>query len=113
MSRMGKYCKAYPVGRLREYDKWRENAPRRAEGSDAAAGASRDAAGALGARRRLTDGDYLFLHEDFTATDGIFLDENVVFDDTTPEWIAFCTDVLKFVVPVYEQSQTGGPEEIG
>jgi hypothetical protein len=105
---MGKYCKAYPVGRLREFGQWRERAARRAEEGGAEA-----AGDGAGAGRSLTDEDYLFLQEDFTVTDGIFLGEQVVFADTTPEWVAFCADVLKFEVPTYEQSQPGGPEEIG
>jgi hypothetical protein len=93
MKRMGKFCKAYPVGRLREYGRW----PESAEGAGG---------------RRLTDEDYLFVQEDLTVTDGIFLGENVVFEDATPEWAAFCTDVLKFKVPAYEQAASG-PDELG
>jgi len=40
--------------------------------------------------RELTDGDYVYLHTDFTVTDGIFIDENIIFNDVTPEWIEFC-----------------------
>ena len=30
----------------------------------------------------------------FTVTDGIFIDENIIFSDVTPEWIEFCRNVL-------------------
>ena len=46
------------------------------------------------AARALTDDDYVYLHIDFTVTDGIFIDENIIFSDVTPEWVAFCRDVL-------------------
>jgi hypothetical protein len=44
--------------------------------------------------RELTDADYVYLQADFTVTDGIFIDENVIFSDVTPEWIEFCRNVL-------------------
>jgi hypothetical protein len=49
--------------------------------------------------RSLTDDDFLYLQEDYTVTDGIFKDENVIFNDVTPEWIAFCQNELKFEIP--------------
>jgi hypothetical protein len=44
--------------------------------------------------RELTDANYVYLHTNFTVTDGIFVDENIIFSDVTPEWIEFCRDVL-------------------
>lgn len=46
------------------------------------------------APRELTEADYVYLHADFTVTDGIFIDENIIFNDVTPEWIEFCRNVL-------------------
>jgi hypothetical protein len=34
------------------------------------------------------------VQENLAVTDGIFLDENVIFSDVTPEWIEFCRTVL-------------------
>src|SRR5258706_14550928 len=67
MAKMGRYLKAYPLDRLREYPGW-----------DAAA---------------IYAGDrpYLYLQENYTVTQGIFLDEDVVFDRVTPEWTTFCS----------------------
>jgi hypothetical protein len=49
------------------------------------------------------------------VTDGIFLDENIIFDEVTPEWMDFCTNTLKFDIPVYEpitiEAQEVGDEE--
>ena len=48
------------------------------------------------AARDLTGADYVYLQGSFTVTDGIFIDENVIFDNVTPEWIEFCRDVLGY-----------------
>jgi hypothetical protein len=52
--------------------------------------------------RQLTDKDHLYLQENYVVTDGIFIDEDIIFDDVTPEWKDFCKNALKFAVPVYE-----------
>lgn len=76
MPNMGLYCKAYPAERFRAFDGWKDKAVEPDEG--------------LG---------HFYLQQDYTVTTGIFLDEGVVFQDSTPEWRAFCTDVLGFQVP--------------
>jgi hypothetical protein len=91
MGRMGKYCKAYPVQRLREFNGWIEKSSTPEE-------KSADGTEML-ATRALTENDYLYLQENFSVTDGIFIDENVIFDEATPEWIEFCQRTLKFEVP--------------
>ena len=40
--------------------------------------------------RELTDVDYVYVQRNFTVTDGIFIDENIIFSDVTPEWIEYC-----------------------
>jgi hypothetical protein len=77
MPKMGKYCKVYPITKLREFDKWTE-------------------------KSELNEADYLYLQEDYTVTDGIFIDENTIFAEVTPEWITFCKNHLNFDAPVYE-----------
>lgn len=52
--------------------------------------------------RVLTDDDFLYLQENYVVTDGIFKDENIIFDNITTEWIDFCKNMLLFEVPVYE-----------
>lgn len=88
---MGRYCKAYPVGQLRTFAGWRERL-------DALAPLERED-GTLQPRTSLADEDYLFLQETLVVTDGIALDEHVVFDEVTPEWQAFCARELAFAVP--------------
>jgi hypothetical protein len=80
MPNMGKYCKAYPIERFREYAGWREASPP----------PNADSADVPGEDR------YLYLQETFVVTRGIFLDEDVVFDSVTPEWETFCTQTLQF-----------------
>jgi hypothetical protein len=52
--------------------------------------------------RDLTDADYVYLHTNFTVTDGIFIDENIIFTAVTPEWIEFCRTFVG-----YEPKQEG------
>lgn len=92
MKKMGKYCKAYEIQRLAEFPGWAEKANSR--------GTQVSADGEI-AKEQATS-DFYYLQENFTVTDGIFLDEEVVFDDVTPEWIEFCRDTLKFEVLNYE-----------
>jgi hypothetical protein len=86
---MERYCKAYPVERFEEFSGWGKTTTK--------------------------DGDepakYLYLHQDYTVTDGIFTGEKVVYEDLTPEWIEFCKNVLKFEVPVYESTPAPAPAE--
>ena len=93
MAEMGRYCKAYPLKRLREFEHWSEMAenakPERTEDDTSEA------------PRVLTDDDYLYLQENYVVTDGIFKDEHVIFDNVTPEWVEYCTDKLEFEIPEY------------
>lgn len=93
MAIMGTYCKAYPLSRFREYPKWSERPGTLAV--DALASAS-DPDATQGAP------EYLFIQEDLVVTNGIFKDENIVFDAVTTEWETFCREVLEFEVPPYE-----------
>lgn len=105
MAKMGRYCKAYPIDRFREFSGWTENTQNmrkeKPQGEGKEAEASGQPAGA----------DYLFLQENFVVTDGIFIDENVIFDNTTPEWKDFCKNSLEFEVPSAEPSAEGQPEQ--
>lgn len=85
MTQMGRYCKAYPIERLAEFPGW----PDRLKPAPAEASAGQEPA----------PHDYLYLQENFTVTEGIFLDEGVVFDEVSPECIEFCRATLKFEAP--------------
>lgn len=96
MRKMGRYCKAYPIQRFREFSGWIEIAENARKETKQVDGKE------IEVIRELTDADYLYLQEDFTVTDGIFLEENVIYDDVSPQWKEFCAQTLKFEVPNYE-----------
>lgn len=88
MPTIGKYCKSYPLSRLRQFSNWKEKA-------ENARKVRKEIDGDIvEVPRQLTDNDYVYLHGDFTVTDGIFIDENIIFDDITPEWRKFCGHLL-------------------
>jgi hypothetical protein len=96
MATMGKYCKAYPIQRLRDYSGWVENTANTRKEKTQIDDKEMEAP------RVLTENDFLYVQENYVVTDGIFKDENIVFDAVTPEWIAYCQQSLKFEIPVYE-----------
>lgn len=88
MAIIGKYCKSYKLSELRQFPGWTEKA-------EQARVIRKEVDGEIVEMpRALTDDDYVYLHGDFTVTDGIFIDENIIFNDVTPEWIEFCNAVL-------------------
>jgi hypothetical protein len=101
MATMGRYCKAYSVAQLRTFNGWEENLANLEpiEQED----------GTQQPKTNLADDDYLFLQENYTVTDGIFLDEYIVFDRVTPEWQEFCTKTLAFEIPDYQRSDEPQP----
>lgn len=105
MGKLGKYCKAYPVSRLREFSGWSENAGKARNQSLQVDGREEFAP------RGLDQSDFLYLQENFVVTDGIFLDENIIFDRVTPEWIDFCKNRLKFELPAYESAKPAATQE--
>jgi hypothetical protein len=102
MATMGIYCRAYPITRLQEFPGWSEKPvpPRPPDPDDEA---STDAA---------LDERYLFLQENLVVTDGIFMDEAIVFDTITPEWRAFCEGTLEFRIPDDVQAASGDMDMI-
>ena len=92
MARMGSYSKAYMIPSFRAFSGWTE--------------LSENARSENGSPRQLNDSDFLYLQENFVVTDGVFIDENVIFDNVTPGWIDFCKRVLKFEVPNYASASS-------
>ena len=90
MTTLGKNCRAYPLSRLRQFPGWTQNPENTRLVTTEIDG------DIVEAPRQLTDEDYVYLQANFTVTDGIFIDENVIFDAVTPEWIAFCRNVLGY-----------------
>ena len=99
MGKMGQYCKAYPLEAMRQFDGWHENA-----------GAFRNAAEPANGDRPAND-HIVYLQQNYVVTDGIFIDENVIFDDVSDPWLEFCQKTLDFEMPadavaMAEQSKT-------
>ena len=88
MTILGKYCKAYPLYQLRQFPGWSEN-------PENARTIRREVDGEIVEEaRELSDEDYVYVQRNFTVTDGIFIDENIIFNNVTPEWIDYCRNVL-------------------
>lgn len=98
MPTMGKYCKAYPLTAFRNFSGWKENVENLRKERREENGIEVEAA------RDISDVSFAYLQENYAVTDGIFLDENIIFDDVSPEWIEYCTNELKFELPVYESA---------
>lgn len=96
MSKMGKYCKAYSLKKLRQFSQWSERSENTIKEKKQVDGKE------VKINRKLTDDDFLYLKENYVVTDGIFKDENIIFDNVTPEWKNFCKSTLQFEIPVYE-----------
>jgi hypothetical protein len=99
MPTLGKYCKSYALHLLRQFPGWSEKAENARKIRKELNGEIVEEA------RELTDTTYVYLQDDYTVTDGIFIDENIIFDDVTREWINFCHEVLRNHPPVSEQKK--------
>jgi hypothetical protein len=90
MSQLAPYCKAYPATKFQEFAGWiardaTPSTPTHAEdGQD---------------NERAAVEDYWFLQDTYVVTRGILPDEDIVFDQVSPEWIAFCRTTLGFAIP--------------
>lgn len=93
MTVLGKYCKAFPLGQLRQFSGWTEKTENTRRIKKEVDGEIVEEA------RELTDEDYVYVQRNFTVTDGIFEDENIIFSDVTPQWIEFCRTVLGLGTP--------------
>lgn len=88
---MRKYCKAYHLKDLRQFDSWTE---KRDEGE-----------------AELSDDDVVYLWDDFTVVKSpVIPDKGLLFDEVTPEWRNFCKETLQFEIPedlryAYEQTE--------
>lgn len=98
MKKMGKYCKAYPITKFREFSQWTENTNEVRKEKKLVNGEE------VEGLRELNEDSYLYLQENFTVTDDIFIDQNIIFGRVTPEWIEFCKNTLNFEVPAHQST---------
>ena len=101
MPTVGKYSKAYPLKLFRQFPNWTENLKNCRKIKTEIEGEM------VEVERELDESDYLYLQENFTVTDSIFLDENIIFSDVTPAWIEFCRNVLQAPFPTDLMSVNG------
>ena len=94
--KMGKYCKAYPITKFREYRNWTEKLENARKEKKIIDGKEEEVG------RKLSNKSHLYLQENYFVTDGIYLDENIIFDGVTPGWKKYCNNELDFKIPVYE-----------
>jgi hypothetical protein len=78
MPTMSTYCKAIPTTELARFQGWPAIAR---DGYDTTEAASKP---------------YLFLHDSYVVTEGVFADEQVVVATPSDEWRQFCSEVLNF-----------------
>ncbi len=102
---MRKYCKAYYVRDLRKFKGWKEKTENLRKEKKVVDGQEVEVS------RDLTDDDFLYIHENFVVTDGIFSDKNIIFDDVTEEWKKFCIEELKFEIPDFEAVEVSEKKE--
>jgi hypothetical protein len=102
---LGKYSKTYSLNLLRQFPGWSEKA-------ENARKIRKELNGEIVEEpRELTDSTYVYVQSDYTVTDGIFIDENIIFNDVTPEWIKFCDEILRNHPPVSERRKLGENRE--
>lgn len=98
---MSEYCKAYKISKLRQFPGWAGQAENLPESP------IHDSGDTEASSQKPGGDDYLFLHDSYVVTDGIFEDKNVVFDKLSPEWKKFCAEKLNFEIPSYQRLQAG------
>ena len=100
---IGRYCRAYLVKEFRAFPLWQENwdnlrkEKKEIEGNE------------VEVERALTNDSILYLQENYVVTDGIFKNQNIIFDVVTDEWIEFCRTELGFTVPDPVEFQSEAP----
>jgi uncharacterized protein len=88
-----KYCKAYLLKDLRRFSGWSESKINWKEKK-----VDENPAGAEAEQTSFTEEDVVFIHQDYTVTQSMWHDENVLFNRVSPEWKEFCTTSLNFKV---------------
>jgi hypothetical protein len=86
-----KYCKAYHLGDLRKYPMWTESRINWKEKKGDNNGDTDSGP--------FIDEKIVFIHQDFTVTESMWHDANVIFNGIESSWKEYCADSLKFKVP--------------
>jgi uncharacterized protein len=92
-----KYCKAYHLRDLRQFTGWSES---RINWKTVSGDNGRnDKQGEVAAAEVFTDDDIVFIHQDYTVTQSMWHNENVIYNRVGPDWEEFCQAALSFKVP--------------
>ena len=95
-----KYCKGYRLGNLRKYPGWNAGFIVRGQNNQDAKGTDRLSQGNnLREDGPLSDDKVVFIHQDYSVTESIWHNENVLFVGADSAWKGFCMEFLKFKVP--------------
>jgi hypothetical protein len=78
MANIGRYCKAYLLSNIRRYPEWKN-----------------------GNASALADDSIVYVQENYSVTEDVFIDEKVIFDGADDTWKKFCTNELQFSIPDY------------
>ncbi len=97
---MPRYQKAYCLKQMREFSGWNED--KHEERLRELQKNSENRSESDPATEELTDESIVFLHENLIVSKSCFDDEQVVFEEVTPAWEAFCRDKLGFQVPDWD-----------
>ena len=83
-----KYCKAYHLKDLRNFPAWCESVTNE---KPSASGDMQDESS--------PNDQIVFIHQDYTVTESMWHNENVIFDNVDAAWIEFCAGSLGFKTP--------------
>ncbi|HKP85134.1 MAG TPA: ankyrin repeat domain-containing protein [Blastocatellia bacterium] len=88
-----KYCKAYHLEEMRKFPAWTEGRINWKQKPDVAAEGNGQPA------EQFDDDKVVFIHQDFTVTESVWHDENIIFNNVDSAWQEFCANELDFKVP--------------
>jgi FOG: Ankyrin repeat len=95
-----KYCKGYRLGSLRKYPDWNAGRVVREQNNQDTERTDRlSQSNNLTEDGPLSDDKVVFIHQDYSVTESIWHNENVLFVGADSAWKEFCTEFLKFKVP--------------
>jgi len=84
------YCKAYRLGDLRAYPAWAESHISWKKSMEQGDGSC---------NKPLIDEQVVFIHQDFTVTESMYQNENIIFNQVDAAWREFCANSLQFKAP--------------
>lgn len=90
LRREREYAKAYHLRDLRLYPDWSEERINWKDRENGPGESPHD---------ELADENVVFIHQDFTVTESMWHDENVIFNRVSDTWREFCSSTLGFQVP--------------